>query len=57
MARVKQVLSSAGQYNGIMNIHSSDVFVLFGFAALIYFAIDFALSLVVRGMTEKRKAA
>lgn len=57
MARVKQVLSSAGQYNGTMNIHSSDVFVLFGFAALIYFAIDFALSLVVRGMTKKRKAA
>ena len=57
MARVKQVLSSAGQYNGTMNIHSSDVFVLFGFAALIYFIIDFALSLVVRGMTEKRKAA
>lgn len=57
MARVKQVLSSAGQYNGTMNIHSSDVFVLFGFAALIYFAIDFTLSLIVRGMAEKRKAA
>ncbi|MDO4188314.1 MAG: ABC transporter permease subunit [Lachnospiraceae bacterium] len=55
MARVKQVLSSAGQYNGTMNVHSSDVFVLFGFAALIYFVIDFALSIVVRGMTEKRK--
>jgi len=57
MARVKQVLSSAGQYNGTMNIHSSDVFVLFGFAALIYFVIDFALSLVVRGMTNRRKGA
>lgn len=55
MARVKQVLSSAGQYNGTMNIHSSDVFVLFGFAALIYFAIDFMLSLIVRGMTDKKK--
>lgn len=56
MARVKQVLSSAGQYNGTMNIHSSDVFVLFGFAALIYFVIDFTLSLIVRGMTDKKKA-
>ena len=56
MARVKQVLSSAGQYNGTMNIHSSDVFVLFGFAALIYFVIDFCLSLIVRGMTARRKA-
>lgn len=56
MARVKQVLSSAGQYNGTMAIHSSDVFVLFGFAALIYFVIDFALSIVVRGINKKNKA-
>ena len=55
MARVKQVLSAAGQYNGTGNIHSSDVFVLFGFAALIYFIINFTLSLVVRGINEKRK--
>lgn len=56
MARVKQVLSSAGQYNGTMAIHSSDVFVLFGFAALIYFIIDFALSIVVRYINKKNKA-
>ena len=56
MARVKQVLSSAGQYNGTMSIHSSDVFVLFGFAAMIYFVIDFALSIVVRGINDKKKA-
>lgn len=56
MARVKQVLSSAGQYNGTMSIHSSDVFVLFGFAAMIYFVIDFALSIVVRGINNKKKA-
>ena len=55
MARVKQVLSAAGQYNGTGNIHSSDVFVLFGFAALIYFIINFTLSLVVRGINKKRK--
>lgn len=56
MSRVKQILSAAGQYNGTMNIHSSDVFVLFGFAALIYFIINFSLSLVVRNLNEKKKA-
>lgn len=55
MSRVKQILSAAGQYNGTMNIHSSDVFVLFGFAALIYFIINFSLSLVVRNLNEKKK--
>jgi len=55
MSRVKQVLSAAGQYNGTMEIHSSDVFVLFGFAALIYFVIDFILSIIVRGMNKKKK--
>ncbi|MCQ2536408.1 MAG: amino acid ABC transporter permease [Lachnospiraceae bacterium] len=56
MARVKQVLSAAGQYNGTNSIHSSDVFVLFGLAALIYFVIDFALSIVVRSINNKKKA-
>ena len=54
MARVKQVLSAASQYNGTGNIHTSDVFVLFGFAALIYFIINFSLSLVVRNIQAKR---
>lgn len=57
MARAKQILSAAGQYNGTMAIHSSDVFVLFGFVAIIYFAIDFALSIVVRSINNKKKAA
>lgn len=56
MSRVKQILSAAGQYNGTMSIHSSDVFVLFGFAALVYFVIDFTLSLIVRGMNKSKKA-
>jgi len=56
MARVKQVLSAAGQYNGTMAIHSSDVFVLFGFAAAIYFVIDFTLSVVVRKLSRKQKS-
>ncbi len=50
MARVKQILSSANVYNGTGSIHVSDVFVLFGCAAVIYFVINFALSCVVRRM-------
>lgn len=55
MARVKQILASANRYNGTGTIHTSDVFVLFGFAALIYFVINFALSMVVRSMQTRRK--
>lgn len=55
MARVKQVLASANQYNGTGTIHTTDVFVLFGFAALIYFVINFALSLVVRNLQARKK--
>ena len=53
MARVKKVLSSANMYNGTGTINVSDVFVLFGCAALIYFAINFTLSCVVRSMQKK----
>lgn len=53
MARVKKVLSSANMYNGTGNINVSDVFVLFGCAALIYFVINFTLSCVVRSMQKK----
>lgn len=55
MARVKQILSSASQYNGTGNINVSDVFVLFGFAAAIYFVINYTLSCVVRGMQKRSK--
>ncbi len=48
MARTRQVLSAAYQYNGTGQVNVSDVFVLFGFAFAIYFIINFALSLVVR---------
>lgn len=54
MARVKQILSSASQYNGTGNINVSDVFVLFGFAAIIYFTINYTLSCIVRGMQKRR---
>ncbi len=48
MARTKQLLSSAYNYNGLGTVNVSDVFVLFGFAALIYFIINFFLSSLVR---------
>lgn len=54
MARTKQLLSSAHVYNQTGTVNVSDVFVLFGVAALIYFIINFTLSCVVRSM-QKRK--
>jgi putative glutamine transport system permease protein len=52
MARVKTLLSSAYNYNGTGNVNVSDVFVLFGFAAIIYFVINFSLSSLVRYMQK-----
>ncbi len=57
MARVKKLLSSANHYNGTGTINVSDVFVLFGVAAILYFCINFSLSLVVRRMQKGRTAA
>lgn len=48
MSRVKTLLSKANNYNGNGNVNVSDVFVLFGVAAIIYFIINFTLSSVVR---------
>ena len=50
MSRIKKLLSTAHVYNGTGNINVSDVFVLFGTAALIYFIINFSLSSIVRYM-------
>lgn len=55
MARTKQLLSAASRYNGTGNVNVSDVFVLFGMAALIYFIINYILSCVVRSMQKRRK--
>lgn len=55
MARTKQLLSAASRYNGTGNVNVSDVFVLFGIAALIYFIINYTLSCVVRSMQKRRK--
>lgn len=57
MARVKKILSSAQRYNGLGTINVSDVFVLFGFACVIYFVINFTISVLVRNMQKKRKRA
>ncbi len=57
MARTKQILSVANRYNGTNTINVSDVFVLFGMAALIYFVINFSLSMTVRGIRNHRKKA
>ena len=57
MARVRQVLSSANIYNGLGTINVSDVFVLYGCAAAIYFIINFSLSLFVRHLNSKKSKA
>lgn len=57
MARVRQVMNSAYQYNGLGTTNVSDVFVLFGLAAAIYFIINFTLSCTVRSMQKRRKRA
>lgn len=55
MARVKKIMSTANMYNGTGTINVSDVFVLFGLAALIYFVINFSLSCVVRTMQKRTR--
>ena len=55
MSRVKTLLNSAYNYNGTGTVNVSDVFVLFGFAALIYFIINFTLSIAVRRIKNKPK--
>lgn len=55
MSRVKTLLSSAYRYNGTGVVNVSDVFVLFGFAAIIYFIINFSLSSLVRYMQKHRR--
>ena len=49
-----QILSAANRYNGTGAINVSDVFVLFGVAAMIYFVINFSLSMTVRSIKEKK---
>ncbi len=48
-------MNGAYQYNGLGTTNVSDVFVLFGFAALIYFVINFTLSCIVRSLQKQHK--
>lgn len=48
MARVRQIMNVSYQYNGLGTTNVSDVFVLFGAAAIVYFAINFSISCAVR---------
>lgn len=52
MSRVKTLLSAANKYNGTGSVNVSDVFVLLGTAAIIYFIINFTLSSLVRYMQK-----
>lgn len=54
-ARLKTLLSSAYLYNGTGKVNVSDVFVIFGFAAIIYFIINFSLSSLVRRLQKNPK--
>ena len=55
MSKVKTLIASAYHYNGTGKVNVSDVFVLFGFAALIYFCINFTLSCIVRKLQKRKK--
>ena len=62
MGATKLIISKANSYNGTWvdrfdrgTIHVTDVFVLFGFAFLVYFAINFTLSCFVRRMRTRRR--
>lgn len=54
MARVRQIMNAAYNYNGFTTINVSDVFVLFGLAGIMYFAVNFSLSCVVRSIQKKK---
>ncbi|MBQ6878018.1 MAG: amino acid ABC transporter permease [Oscillospiraceae bacterium] len=49
---VKKLMSTANTFTG-HSITAQDVFILFGTAALIYFVINFSLSVAVRKMQKK----
>ncbi len=55
MSRTRQMMNSAYMYNGTGTVNVSDVFVMFGVAAVIYFIINFSLSCVVRTLQNRQK--
>ncbi len=52
MYRTKYLMSTANKYTS-HSVTAMDVFILFGFAAIIYFIINFTLSCIVRHMQKK----
>ena len=54
MSRVRKILATSNMFNGVGRQMVSDVFVLFGLAFAIYFAIDFTLSCVVRALRNRK---
>ena len=49
---IKKLMSTANTFTG-HPITAEDVFILFGAAAVIYFVINFSLSVAVRKMQKK----
>ena len=54
MSRVRRILATSNMYNGVGTQLTSDVFVLFGVAFVIYFIINFTLSCIVRAMQNRK---
>lgn len=56
LGRVFRMIQLAPMYTGQSTQNVSDVFVLCGMACLIYFVINFSISLLVRGIEKRQKA-
>lgn len=55
MGKTFQLIQIAPRYTGLSTQNVSDVFVLCGLACVIYFAINFTLSCIVRNMQKPKK--
>jgi putative glutamine transport system permease protein len=56
LGRVFRMIQLAPMYTGQSTQNVSDVFVLCGMACVIYFIINFSISLLVRGIQKRQKA-
>jgi putative glutamine transport system permease protein len=56
LGRVFRMIQLAPMYTGQSSQNVSDVFVLCGMACVIYFAINFAISCIVRSIQKKQRA-
>lgn len=57
LGRIFRMIRLAPMYTGMASQNVSDVFVLCGLACVIYFAINFTISCIVRSIQKKRAAA